>query len=108
MSFPWRVVVKPAIALLALFVVACAGGDSSPGAPGAPEPPGPPGPPDTPVPVDGGQLFTYGNAVALLPTGIAEYRAAIVFLPRIAAAARSSRRGTTSLLDAQRWRRAGG
>ncbi len=65
---------KPAIALLASFVVACGGGDSSPG---------PAGPPDArgPVAVEGGELFTYGNAVALLPTGISEYRAAIVFLP---------------------------
>ncbi len=65
---------KPAIALLASFVLACGGGDSSPG---------PAGPPDArgPVTVEGGELFTYGSAVALLPTGISEYRAAIVFLP---------------------------
>ena len=69
---------KPMIALLALFVAACGGGDSSPG-PTAPT--GPTGPPGTPVQVDGGQLFTYGNAVAYLPTGIAQYKAAIVFLP---------------------------
>ena len=31
--------------------------------------------------VDAGQLFTYGNAVAYLPGGVAEYEAAIVFLP---------------------------
>jgi hypothetical protein len=31
--------------------------------------------------VDGGQLYTYGNAVAYLPAGVAEYQAAIVFLP---------------------------
>jgi hypothetical protein len=28
--------------------------------------------------VDGGQLFTYANAVAYLPAGIAHYNAAIV------------------------------
>jgi pimeloyl-ACP methyl ester carboxylesterase len=33
------------------------------------------------VAVDGGQLVTYQNAVAYLPAGIAEYKAAIVFLP---------------------------
>lgn len=74
---------KLAIALLALFTVACGGGDSGAG-PIGPGPTGPgPGtaPPVVPGPVDGGQLFTYGNAVALLPTGVAQYRAAIVFLP---------------------------
>ena len=75
---------KPTIALLALFSVACGGGDSSP-APTAPTAPTGPtavtGPPSTPAQVDGGQLFTYGNAVAFLPTGIAEYKVAIVFLP---------------------------
>jgi pimeloyl-ACP methyl ester carboxylesterase len=38
-------------------------------------------PPFTPTQVAGGQLFTYQNAVAFLPTGIAQYKAAIVFLP---------------------------
>lgn len=68
---------KPATALLALFMVACGGGDSG----GGPTGPGPIGPPAPPAQVDGGQLFTYGNAVAYLPTGIAQYKAAIVFLP---------------------------
>jgi pimeloyl-ACP methyl ester carboxylesterase len=76
---------KPMIALLALFMVAC-GGDESGGGPVGPGPigpgpTGPTGPPVTPGPVDGGQLFTYGNAVAFLPTGVAQYKAAIVFLP---------------------------
>jgi pimeloyl-ACP methyl ester carboxylesterase len=35
----------------------------------------------TPAQVDGGQLFTYQNAVAFLPAGIAQYKVAIVFLP---------------------------
>jgi pimeloyl-ACP methyl ester carboxylesterase len=73
---------KPMIVLLALGMVAC-GGDDSGGGPVGPGPvgPGPTGPPITPGPVDGGQLFTYGNAVAFLPTGITQYQAAIVFLP---------------------------
>jgi pimeloyl-ACP methyl ester carboxylesterase len=66
---------KPAVALLALFMAACGGGESSP-LPTAPSPTSPP-----PTSVDGGQLFTSGNAVAYLPTGISEYKAAIVFLP---------------------------
>ena len=66
---------KPAIALLALFTIACGGGESSP-LPTAPTAPTLP-----PAQVDGGQLLTYGNAVAFLPTGIAQYKAAIVFLP---------------------------
>ncbi len=69
---------KPMIPLLGLFIVACGGGESSVG-PTAPTPP--PAPSGPPTQVDGGQLFTYGNAVAYLPTGIAQYRAAIVFLP---------------------------
>ena len=72
---------KPAIALLALFMGACGGGESNhlPTAPsGSTVATGPTVPP---AQVAGGQLFTYGNAVAYLPTGIAEYRAAIVFLP---------------------------
>ena len=72
---------KPAIALLALLVVACAGDDPGPGPPAPPGPPPPPPPPGPPVAVDGGLLYTYGNAVALLPTGVAAYKAAIVFLP---------------------------
>ena len=76
---------KPTIALLALLMVAC-GGDSNrlPTEPTAP-PPGPTTPPSgptsPPTQVTGGQLFTSGNAVAFLPTGIAEYQVAIVFLP---------------------------
>jgi pimeloyl-ACP methyl ester carboxylesterase len=75
---------KPTIALLlALFSVAC--GESSGGSSGLPitptAPTAPTGPPVTPAQVEGGQLFTYQNAVAYLPAGIAEYKAAIVFLP---------------------------
>ena len=72
------VLMKPMIALLAFLLVAC--GKSSP----SPIEPGPvpgPGPGTGPVQVDGGQLFTYGNAVAFVPAGINEYKAAIVFLP---------------------------
>jgi hypothetical protein len=69
---------KSLIAVLAFFLVACGGGKSSPLPTGPTAPSGPTGPP---VQVDGGQLFTYGNAVAYLPTGIAQYSAAIVFLP---------------------------
>ena len=65
---------KPAIALLAVFIVAC-GGDSRTSAPLPTQPTSPA------TQAEGGQLFTYGNAVAFLPTGIAEYKAAIVFLP---------------------------
>jgi hypothetical protein len=61
-----------AIASLALFIVAC-GGNGSHVLPTEPTVPS--------VPVDGGRLFTYGNAVAYLPTGVAAYEAAIVFLP---------------------------
>ena len=76
---------KRTIVLLALFVVAC--GESSPGptAPGGPTgttgPNGTTGPSAPPTQVSGGQLFTFGNAVALLPPGIGQYQAAIVFLP---------------------------
>ena len=68
----------PAVA--ALFMFACGGGSgkSTP----LPTQPTEPAQPTVPsVPVDGGQLFTYGNAVAYLPAGIAQYKAAIVFLP---------------------------
>ena len=72
------------IALLALFSVACGGGAPSP-APTAPTATAAPiattVPSFTPSQVDGGQLFTYQNAVAFLPAGIAQYKVAIVFLP---------------------------
>jgi hypothetical protein len=72
---------KPTIVLLSLLCVACGGGDSSP-VPTAPTAPTATAvPPFTPTQVAGGQLFTYQNAVAFLPTGIAQYKAAIVFLP---------------------------
>jgi hypothetical protein len=71
---------KPTIALLALFMVACGGSKPSP-LPTGPSPTGPAPTGPAPTQVDGGQLFTHGNAVAFLPTGIAQYRAAIVFLP---------------------------
>ena len=73
----WRVLMKPMIALLALFIAACGGGESNGGPTGPTAPTGP----TPPVQIDGGQLFTSGNAVAYLPTGIAEYKAALVFLP---------------------------
>lgn len=75
---------KPTIALLALLMVACGGGESTslPTGPTSPTPPASPtSPTSPPAQVEGGQLFTYGNAVAYLPTGIAQYQAAIVFLP---------------------------
>jgi pimeloyl-ACP methyl ester carboxylesterase len=71
---------KPTIALLALFSVACGG--SSGGTIGLPA-----APTATtvvtvpPAQVAGGQLLTYQNAVAYLREGIAEYKVAIVFLP---------------------------
>src|SRR5688572_1268822 len=79
MRLPRRVLMRAAIALLALFVVACGGGESSPLPTGPTLPPT--GTTSPPAQVDGGQLLTYGNAVAFLPTGIAQYKAAIVFLP---------------------------
>jgi hypothetical protein len=72
---------KPMVALLALGMVACGGGDSSPGPVGPTGPTGSTGLPVPPAQVDGGQLVTSGNAVAFLPSGIAQYKAAIVFLP---------------------------
>ena len=74
------VLMKSMIALLALFVVACGGDESSGGPTGPVGPAGPTGQ-NPPVQADGGQVFTYGNAVAFLPTGVAQYKAAIVFLP---------------------------
>ena len=71
---------KPTIVLLALFSVACGGSSSgSSGLPIAPTAPTVVTLP--PAQVDGGQVFSYQNAVAYLPNGIAEYKAAIVFLP---------------------------
>lgn len=71
---------KPAIALvLALFSLACGGSSGvSSAVPTAPTAAAPTLPP---AQVDGGQLFSYQNAVAYLPSGIARYKAAIVFLP---------------------------
>jgi len=68
----------PTITLLAVSLVAC-GGSATSAQPIVPT--------VASVEVDGGrdvdagQLFTYGNAVAYLPAGVAEYEAAIVFLP---------------------------
>jgi len=72
--------VRPTIALLALVMVACGGSKPSP-APTGPSPTGPAPSGPAPTQVDGGQLLTYGNAVAFLPSGIAQYKTAIVFLP---------------------------
>ena len=69
---------KPTIALLALFSLACGGHKTGPSGPPAGGPTAPTLPNGQ---VDGGQLFTYGNAVAFLPAGVAQYQAAIVFLP---------------------------
>jgi pimeloyl-ACP methyl ester carboxylesterase len=69
------------IALLPLLLVACEGSGTSPVAAGPAVPTVPTVPTVPPVQVDGGQLLTYGNAVAYLPAGVAEYEAAIVFLP---------------------------
>ena len=71
---------KPAIALLALFIVGCGGGPGT-STPLPTQPTQPTQPTVPSVPLDGGQLFTSGNAVAYLPSGIAAYKAAIVFLP---------------------------
>lgn len=69
------------ITLLALCTAAC-GGNGSNGLPAVPTPPTvPTAPAVPPVQLDGGRLLTYGNAVAYLPAGVAEYEAAIVFLP---------------------------
>jgi alpha-beta hydrolase superfamily lysophospholipase len=73
------------IVLIAVISVACGG--SSGGSSGVPTPASPTAPTATTAPsftpgqMDGGQLFTYQNAVAFLPAGVATYKAAIVFLP---------------------------
>ena len=72
---------KRTIALLAVFSVACGGGESSPLPTGPTAPTAPTAPTLPTAQVDGGQLFTYQNAVAFLPAGISEYKVAIVFLP---------------------------
>ncbi len=71
-SSPARLSRNSCLALVALFSASCGGSEPNP-LPTQPTVP--------PVQVDGGQLLTYGNAVAYLPTGVAEYKAAIVFLP---------------------------
>ena len=72
------------IVLIALSGIAC-GGSSANAGPTAPSattgPVASTAPPFTPGPVEGGQLLTYQNAVAFLPSGVAEYKVAIVFLP---------------------------
>ena len=70
---------KPMIAVLAFFMAGCGGSGSNP-VPTAPAVPSVQ-PAVPPVQIDGGQLLTYGNAVAYLPAGVAKYEAAIVFLP---------------------------
>ena len=74
---------KTTIALLALLSVACGGSAGAPsGVPTAPTPPAVSTVVNvSPAQADGGQLFTYQNAVAYLPSGIADYKVAIVFLP---------------------------
>jgi hypothetical protein len=74
---------KPTIALLALCTIACGGNEpgSLPTGPTAPTGPTTSTGPTGPTLVEGGQLFTYGNAVAFLRAGVAEYKVAIVFLP---------------------------
>jgi hypothetical protein len=68
------------IPLIALISVACGG--SSGGSSGVPTAPtATTMPPFTPAAVDDGQLLTYQNAVAFLPSGVAQYKVAIVFLP---------------------------
>lgn len=69
-----QVLIRPAIALLAWLTVACGGGSNPVVTAPSPTPP-------QPTQVDGGQLLTHGNAVAFLPAGVGQYRAAIVFLP---------------------------
>jgi pimeloyl-ACP methyl ester carboxylesterase len=75
--------IKAAMVMLLLFMVAC-GGSSGPPA-GLATPTGPTVIATSPTfpagQVDGGQLFTYQNAVAFLPAVVGEYKVAIVFLP---------------------------
>lgn len=63
---------RPSLALVVFLIAACEEGGSSP-LPAEPAVPA--------AKVDGGQFLMYGNAVAYLPAGVAEYKAAIVFLP---------------------------
>ena len=72
------VTMKPTTTLLAVFIVA---GGASVSSAQRIVPTVTSGEIDGGRDVDGGQLFTYGNAVAYLPAGVAEYEAAIVFLP---------------------------
>ena len=74
---------KPTIALIALCSVACGGSSGSSAVPTAPSATATTAavPTVPPARADGGQLFTYQNAVAYLPVGIGQYQAAIVFLP---------------------------
>jgi pimeloyl-ACP methyl ester carboxylesterase len=72
------------LTLFASISVACGGSpDASSGLPTAPTPAAPTAtaPAVPPAQVAGGQLFTYQNAVAYLPAGVAQYKVAIVFLP---------------------------
>ena len=74
---------KPTIALIALCSVACGGSSGSSAVPTAPSATAATAavPTVPPAQADGGQLFSYQNAVAYLPVGIGQYQAAIVFLP---------------------------
>ena len=62
--------VKPAITLLAVFIATC-GGSASSAQPVVRTVAS--GEVDEGRDVDAGQLFTYGNALAYLPAGVAEY-----------------------------------
>ena len=80
----------PTFTLLVVSIVAC-GGSASSAQPIVPAVTS--GEVDGGREVDGGQLFTYGNAVAYLPAGVAEYEAAIVFLPGLRDPATGQRSG---------------